>query len=124
MAPQSLFDPAVRPTKVDRPSDVTGLVDVGDLIGLFSQADAVAVMESIQRVSDMKLNQVSSQITRDDVIKDLVRCGYVKNADLADLFGDPSALNPEIDPDIVGPSGISSSAEFSSEREFQKTLQS
>lgn len=121
MAPQELLDPAVRPTKVDRPSDVTGLVDVGDLIGLLSQADAVAVMESIQRISDLKLSRVNTQITRDDVIKDLVRCGYVKSADLADRFGDPSALNPEIDPDIVGPSGIFSAAEFSAEREFQKT---
>ena len=121
MAPQELFDPSVRPTKVDRPSDVTGLVDVGDLIGLLSQSDAVAVMESIQRISDMKLNRVNSQITRDDVIKDLVRCGYVKSADLADRFGDPSALNPELDPDIVGPAGIFTSEEFSGEREFQKT---
>lgn len=121
MAPASLIDPAVRPTKVDRPSDVTGLVDVGDLIGLLSQNDAVAVMESIQRISDMKLNQVDAKITRNDVIKDLVRCGYVKSADLADRFGDPTALNPAIDPDIVGPGGIFSSAEFDGEREFQKT---
>lgn len=121
MAPADLIDPAVRPTKVDRPTDVTGLVDVGDLIGLLSQADAVAVMESIQRVSDLKLNAVDTTITRDDVIKDLVRCGYVKSADLADRFGDPTALNPAIDPDIVGPGGIFSSAEFDGEREFQKT---
>ncbi len=121
MAPQEYFDPAVRPTKVDRPSDVTGLVDVGELIGLLSQDDAVAVMESIQRISDMKLDRVNSQITRDEVIKDLVRCGYVKSADLADRFGDPSSLNPEIDPDIVGPAGIFSVDEFNGEREFQKT---
>ncbi|MFT7090163.1 MAG: hypothetical protein ACJAYE_003221 [Candidatus Azotimanducaceae bacterium] len=121
MAPADLINPAVRPTKVDRPTDVTGLVDVGDLIGLLSQGDAVAVMESIQRISDMKLNRVDSRISRDDVIKDLVRCGYVKSADLADRFGDPTALNPAIDPDIVGPSGIFSAAEFDGEREFQKT---
>ena len=121
MAPFDLVDPALRPTKVDRPTDVTGLVDVGDLIGLLSQEDAVAVMESIQRISDAKLNQVDSKITTDDVIKDLVRCGYVKSADLADRFGDPSSLNPEIDPDIVGPTGIFSSAEFNAEAEFRKT---
>jgi hypothetical protein len=121
MAPQELFDLSVRPTKLDRPSDVTGLADVGDLIGLLSQADAVAVMESIQRISDMKLNRVNSQITRVDLIKDLVRCGYVKSADLADRFGDPSALNPGVDPDIVGPAGIFSSEEFSGERDFRKT---
>ncbi len=121
MAPADLMDPALRPTKVDRPDDVTGLVDVGDLVGLLDQADAVAVMESIQRISDLKLNAVDSRVTRDDVIKDLVRCGYVKSADLADRFGDPTSLNPEIDPQIVGPTGIFSEAEFASDREFRKT---
>jgi len=121
MAPADLIDLTVRPTKVDRASDVTGLVDIGDLVGLLSQQDAVAVMESIQRISDLKLARVDSMITRDDVIKDLVRCGYVKSADLADRFGDPTTLNPEIDPDIVGPSGIFSTTEFNSESEFRKT---
>ena len=83
--------------------------------------DAVAVMESIQRVSAQKMAKVNSQVTRDDVIKDLVNCGYVKSADLADRFGDPSTLNPLLDVDIVGPGGIFSLAEFDSENEFQKT---
>jgi hypothetical protein len=65
--------------------------------------------------------KVNSQVTRDDVIKDMVNCGYVKSADLADRFGDPSTLNPLLDVDIVGPGGIFSLAEFDSEREFQKT---
>jgi hypothetical protein len=121
MAPSDLMDLGVRPTKVDRPSDVTGLVDVGDLVNLLSQQDAVAVMESIQRISDLKLNNVSSGISRDDVIKELVRCSYVKSADLADRFGDPSTLNPEIDVDIVGPGGVFSSEEFNSDGEFRKT---
>lgn len=121
MAPQRLIDPAKRPTKVDRPSDVTGLVDTGDLIGLLSQEDSVAVMESIQRISDMKLGKVDTGITRDEVVKDLVRCGYVKSADIADRFGDPSTLDPVLDPEIVGDAGIFTEEEFSGEREFQKT---
>jgi len=121
MAPQSLIDPAKRPTKVDRPSDVTGLVDTGDLIGLLSQEDSVAVMESIQRISDMKLGKVDTGISRDEVVKDLVRCGYVKSADIADRFGDPSTLDPALDPEIVGDAGIFTEEEFNGEREFQKT---
>ena len=123
MAPMDLIDTSVRPTKVDRPSDVTGLVDVGDLIGLLSQEDAVAVMESIQRVSNRKMDQVSAfnEVTANDVVEDLVRCGYVKSADIADRFGDPSTLNPDVDPDIVGASGIFSTDEFNSESEFRKT---
>lgn len=121
MAPFNMIDASVRPTKVDRPSDVTGLVDTGDLVGLLSQQDSVAVMESIQRISDMKLGQVNTQITTDDVLKDLVRCGYVKSADITDRFGDPSTLNPGLDPEIVGENGIFTQEEFDNDREFQKT---
>jgi hypothetical protein len=121
MSPAGMIDTSKRPTKVDRPSDVTGLVDTGDLVGLLSQQDAVTVMESIQRISDMKLARVNTQITADDVVKDLVRCGYVKSADITDRFGDPSSLNPELDPDIVGDAGIFTEDEFNSDGEFRKT---
>jgi len=123
MAPVMMINAEDRPTKVDRPSDVTGLVDTGALVGLLSQADAVKVLESIQRVSDMKLQRVSTKltVTQDDVIKDLVNCGYVKSADIADRFGNPSSLNPSIDPEIVGPTGIFTQAEYDSDDEFRKT---
>ncbi|HXV39639.1 MAG TPA: hypothetical protein VD701_01595 [Steroidobacteraceae bacterium] len=121
MAPAMLVDPSVRPTKVDRTSDVTGLVDTGRLVGLLDQDDAVRVMESIQRLSDRKLARVDTGITRDAIIKDMVRCNYVKAADLADRYGDPSALNPELDPDIVGPAGIFTQQEFAGDGEFRKT---
>ncbi len=121
MAPAYLLNPSVRPTKVDRTSDVTGLVDTGKLVGLLDQADAVRVMESIQRLSDDKIARVSTGTARDAVIKDMVRCNYVKAADLTDRYGDPSALNPELDPDIVGPAGIFTRAEFDNDREFRKT---
>jgi len=120
MAPAMLIDPSQRPTKVDRPSDVTGLVDVGDLVGLLDQSDAVAVMESIYRLSDKKLNRLNTKVTKDAVIKDLIRCGYIKSADIADRFGNPNTLNPLNDPDIVGSAGIFSTDEFN-DQEFQKT---
>jgi hypothetical protein len=127
MAPLAMVDLSIRPTKVDRPSDVTGLVDVGDLVSVLSQRDAVAVMESIYRISDRKMGDVDNGqlVTTDAVLKDLVRCGYLKSADLADRFGDPTTLSPTMDPEIVGPSGIFADLEFSSgdrsSQEFQKT---
>jgi hypothetical protein len=123
LAPMNMINPEVRPTKVDRPSDVTGLVDTGKLIGLLSQDDAVAVMESIYRLSDRKLGRVDTGlgITRDGVVKDLVRCGYLRSADIADRFGEPSSLNPGLDPEIVGPTGIFSTEEFNGDGEFRKT---
>ncbi|MGD8644334.1 MAG: general secretion pathway protein GspF, partial [Chromatiales bacterium] len=88
MAPDYMIDPTKRPTKIDRPSDVTGLVDTGKLVGLLSAEDATAVLESVSRLSDAKLGNVSTGLTRDAVIKDLVRCGYIGAADIADRFGD------------------------------------
>jgi hypothetical protein len=121
-APMAMIDPGAAPTKVDRTSDVTGLVDTGKLVGLLSQSDAVAVMESMQRISDMKLARSEPKtITRDDIIKDLVRCNYVKAADLADRFGNPASLNPELDPAILGAGGIFTRAEFDADAEFRKT---
>jgi hypothetical protein len=127
MAPAHLIDLTIRPTKVDRPSDVTGLVDVGDLVSVLSQQDAVAVMESIYRISAQKMDAMNTgqTITTSDVVRDLVECGYLKSADLADRFGNPSTLDPAGDPEIVGAGGIFSAAEFnggdSSASEFRKT---
>ena len=121
MAPLMMIDPALRPTKVDRASDVTGLVDTGELVGLLSLNDTVAVMESIARISHSKMQTVDTKVTRDAVIKDLVRCGYIKSADTVDRFGNPAALNPDIDPEIVGPTGIFTQAEYDADAEFKKT---
>lgn len=124
MAPASMIDLAVRPTKVDRASDVTGLVDTGELGTLFSDpADAVAVLESIARISHRKVDRVSGSfpVGRRQVLDDLVKCGYVKSADLADRFSSPAALNPDLDPNIVGAGGIFTQAEYDGDAEFRKT---
>ena len=127
VAPPELIDPTIRPTKVDRPSDVTGMVDVGDLTAVFnSPEDVTAVMESMARISHKKLKSVSTGIpsttvpSKDEVIKDLVRCGYLKAADIAQRFAGVQ-VDPASDPAIVGATGIFSAAEFSGESEFRKT---
>ena len=122
MAPASLINLEVRPTKVDNPNDVTGLVDVGDLVDLMSQEDIVKTMESIYRISDAKLNAISSLGTsRDAQLKEMLRCGYVKSANLAARFGNPADIDPIADADIVGANGIFSFAEFDGDGEFRKT---
>ncbi len=125
MAPAHLIDPSIRPTKIDRPSDVTGMVDVGDF-GSLTQAEAVAVMESVYRVSDAKMSRVNTGLANNAELVDQVRCAYVKSADLAERFGDPSQINPDdrqgSNPIIVSDAGgIFSEAEFDDDREFQKT---
>lgn len=124
VAPAMLIDPSIRPTKIDRPSDVTGLVDVGDF-GALTQAEAVAVMESVYRISDDKLGNVDTGMANNVALLDQVRCGYVKSADLAERFGDPSQINPDdrsaSSPVIVSDSGgIFSTTEFDGDSEFRK----
>ncbi len=125
MAPSSLINPEIRPTKVDRPSDVTGMVDVGDLTAVLSDPDDVtAVMESMARLSHkkMSLSSISPNvsISQDEVIKDLVRCGYLKAADIAERFAGIE-VDPSKDDRIKGDTGIFSDSEFDSDGEFSKT---
>jgi len=125
-APIMMIDPQFRPTKIDRPSDTTGLVDTGQLVGLLGPDDATAVMESIYRLSRSKMNTVATGLppTQDQIVEDLIRCGYLKAADVADRFGAVD-LDPGNDADIVGANGIFSDAEWNGggqdEREFRKT---
>jgi hypothetical protein len=134
MAPAAMIDPSNRPTKVDRASDVTGLVDTGELATLLPQADATKVLESMVRISggnNLSGVQTNGKLgkltvgTRDAAVRDSVRCAYLKSADLADRFSDQAALNPDKDPAIVDPtttrgSGIFGLTEYQGDGEFRK----
>ena len=135
MAPAAMIDLTNRPTKVDRATDVTGLVDTGELGKMLPKADVNAVLEAMTELSggltsgsmgaDTKLARTSFKV-RDPEIQKAVRCAYVKSADLADRFSDQAALNPDQDPDIVDPSatratGIFGQTEYQGDGEFRKT---
>ena len=121
-----LIDPEIRPTKVDRPSDASGLVDVGDLnLLLEDPEDIVSVMESMKRITDFKLDLVNTGIANptgeDQRLKERLSCEYLKSGHTVEKFSDPGALDPAADPDIVGAAGIFTVDEFTGDREFQKT---
>ncbi|HEU5137711.1 MAG TPA: hypothetical protein VFU13_21390 [Steroidobacteraceae bacterium] len=129
MAPAALINPAARPTKVDRASDVTGLVDTGELSSMFPAAtsgpnDAIYVLESMTRLGHRKTDLIDPRLAsggEDEVLRELVKCGYVKSTYLADRFRTPATLNPDLDPDIKGPTGIFTDAEYAADGEFRKT---
>jgi hypothetical protein len=127
MAPAMMVNAEFRPTKVDRPSDVTGLVGTSDRPKRLSHQDEVAAMEAIYRISKERMdNNVSTglPITRDDVVENLVKCGYLDSAYVTEKFGNV-VLNPATDPNIVGATGIFTDAEFTATgtdgNEFRKT---
>jgi hypothetical protein len=114
MAPATLIDPALRPTKIDRRSDVVGLVDTGELGTILgNSADTVRVLESMTRISRDKLLRVSTElpvengVDLDEVTRRRAKCAYVKTADTIDRFGNPAALDPAADPDIPAILGAS-----------------
>ncbi|MEE8164937.1 MAG: hypothetical protein V3T64_05165 [Myxococcota bacterium] len=90
MSPLSMILPAVRPTKIDRPSDARGLVDTGRLPQLLGAAGAGEVASAIQAISQLKVEQINEDVA----VKDLVRCAYQQSTDLITLFGSPDALDP------------------------------
>ena len=121
MAPAQMIQADLRPTKIDRASDVTGLVSVGDF-GTLSPQEIVSVMESVARISDAKMGRVDTRLSNDAEVRGKVSCTYVENASLADQFPSPSILDPAADPDIVGGAdSIFTAEEFMNDREFQKT---
>ena len=132
MAPASMMNPAARPTKVDRASDVTGLVDTGELGTLFTQpgrCDRGARIHDapVARQDRLRAQTQARRRRHEADVRKLVRCGYLKSTYLADRFRTPSALNPDLDPHIVAqaaqPAGITpifTAAEYNADGEFRK----
>jgi hypothetical protein len=142
MSPAMFINNEIRPTKVDRPSDVTGMVDVGDLTGILSDPeDVTAVMESMARITHKKMGLNESltgntiptgQAAQVAVLKDLIRCGYIKSADIAERFAgrdvspddrlsDQVIVGPTSDPNNPASGSIFSTTEFDNDGEFRKT---
>ncbi len=121
LAPASMIDLSVRPTKIDRPTDTQGLVDTGQLATKMGLKNATRVMESIQRISDKKLQNgnVNTGLTNDAAIKKQVNCAYVKSADMVEKFGIPTALDSTASDPVIGQ--IFSAGDLSGDREFAKT---
>ncbi len=118
MAPARLIDPQYRPTKIDRVSDVTGLVDTGDVATILSPADTVRTLETMYQLTGAKLGRVSTDLSNDVDVEKQFKCAYLKSADTVDKFSSPDALDPSADTRITNLFG---GATFSNDGEFQKT---
>ena len=122
VVPSSQYMPELRPTKIDRPSDVTGLVDTGKLPELLGLQGSGQVADAIQSISALKVDQIQE----DQAVKDLVNCAYQQSNDLITLFGSPDALDPLQDPIIFNEDPINLgqsifTAADLNESEFRKT---
>jgi hypothetical protein len=126
MAPPTMVIASAQPTKVSSSADSKGLVSTGQLSQLLPSDDVTNVLESMKRLSDAKYAQV--QAYTDPALNSaalgptgIQACNYTKAAYVVDRYNSPSAVNPDVDPNIVGPTGIFTTAEYQANSDFQKT---
>ena len=126
MAPADDDRPAVRPTKVDRASDVTGLVDTGELGTLFTNPGRRGRGDwSRWRCSAHRKLGRRRHEGRGATMRRIKKFAQVRLREIR-VPGRTLQLrrrrsNPSLDPRIVGPGGIFTQAEYDGDREFQKT---
>jgi hypothetical protein len=127
MAPASMMIPSAAPTKVSSSADTVGLVSTGQLSTLLPLlSDVTSVMESVKRISDAKYPKVTAYTDSGMNAAALgttgtSACGYTKAAYTVNAYGNPATVNPDIDPNVVGSSGIFTTAEYQASSDYQKT---
>ncbi len=126
MSPPTMIIPSAQPTKVSSSADSSGLVSTGQLSKLLPAADVTNVLESMKRISDAKYGVVTAYTdptlnTAALGANGIQACNYTKAAYVVDRYNSPSAVNPDVDPNIVGPSGIFTTAEYQANSDYQKT---
>lgn len=108
MAPSMLIDVSAPPTKVDRPSDVTGLVGTSSsYTPPLAQADTVAAMESMARISGEAITNAGTFYSVNAAVRTPPKspqCEILKSVDNTDKFGAASP-DPTLDPVIAGGTG-------------------
>lgn len=128
MSPPTMVIAAAQPTKVSSPADTQGLVSTGQLSALLPHpSDVTNVLESMKRISDGKYANVTaypgSPALNTAALgpNGIQACGYTRAAYTVDKYSSPGAVDASQDPNVVGPSGIFSAAEFQANSDYQKT---
>jgi len=136
MAPPSMVIAAAQPSKISSPADTAGLVSTGQLGTLLPNAsDVTNVMESMKRISDAKYATVQAYTdptlnataigapatATAPAVPGIQACGFTKAAYVVNKYNNPGSVNPALDPNIVGASGIFTTAEFQANSDYQKT---
>jgi len=128
MAPPTMVIAAAQPTVVDSSADSKGLVSTGQLSTLLpNAADVTNVLESMKRVSDGKYGVVQAYPSNAALNTAAIgpagiqACSFTKAAYIVDRYNNPAAVNPDVDPNIVGSSGIFQTAEYQANSDYQRT---
>lgn len=107
MAPLASINPLVAPATIRNTNDILGLISVGRLNQMFPGNRAEQVMRAVERLSERRLAQFSSQ-SLPEQIKSLVQCGYINSRDVLNRYT-PNSLSPAEDPDVLDLFNLSNS---------------
>jgi hypothetical protein len=143
VAPPTMINVAAQPTKIADSTDSQGLVNTGQLSTLLPNptgpitvpTDVTNVLMSMKRISDAKYPMVTAYgsglpggpptVANANALglgpTGTQACAYTKAAYLLNRYPSPSAIDPDVDPNIVGSSGIFSMAQYQGNSDFQKT---
>jgi len=149
MAPPTMINIAAQPTKIADSTDSQGLVNTGQLSTLLPNptgpitvpTDVTNVLMSMKRISDAKYQTVTAYgnslpggvppVGAPSTAAQLntaalgpagtQACAYTKAAYLLNRYPSPGAIDPDVDPNIVGSSGIFTTAQYQGNSDFQKT---
>jgi hypothetical protein len=126
MSPMTMMIASAAPVKISSSTDSKGLVNTGQLSTLLAPADVTSVMESMKRIGDAKYTKV--QAYADATMNNAAlgptgaaACSFTKAAYVVDTYGNPASVNPDVDTNIVGPTGIFTQAEYDGNSDFRKT---
>jgi hypothetical protein len=111
MAPASMMDPTIRPTKISSRNDTRGLVDTGAVSALMPDPDeAGRIMKAVEKISLAKIDGTTTDSIPQDVlpesttnmtVQNLVHCGYLKTTKTVSSFGGPGDVDPAEDPVMI-----------------------
>ena len=143
VAPPTMINIAAQPTKIANSTDSQGLVNTGQLSTLLPNptgpitvpTDVTNVLMSMKRISDAKYPMVTAYgsglpggpptVANANALAlgptGTQACAYTKAAYLLNRYPSPGAIDPDVDPNIVGSSGIFSTAQYQGNSDFQKT---
>ena len=143
VSPPTMINIAAQPTKIANSTDSQGLVNTGQLSTLLPNptgpitvpTDVTNVLMSMKRISDAKYPVVTAYgsglpggaptVANANALAlgptGTQACAYTKAAYLLNRYPSPGAIDPDVDPNIVGSSGIFSMAQYQGNSDFQKT---
>ena len=115
MSPPSMINVAAQPSMIDSGADTAGPRQHGSIEHLAAPGtrhDVTNVLESMKRISDAKYPACRPYASSDRRIGECRRpaqtCAYTKAAYLLNRYPSPGAVDPDVDPIIVGARAASS----------------